>query len=119
MEEANKWFSKSLEDFETAKYNFNGEKLDAGLFFLQQSAEKSLKALYIKKFKSLFKTHDLVLLGKRLEAPFEIIDYCKKIAPAYSYTQYPDASTEEFDENEVNNYIKYCSEIISWVKKNL
>ena len=113
------WIKKAEEDFETAKYNLDGGKTNAGFFFMQQSAEKVLKAFYIKKFKKLFKTHDLFILAKKLNAPKEIVEYCKKLTPAYQYTRYPDIvqvkELEEFEED----FLNYCEEIIKWVKKNI
>ncbi|MGC9309974.1 MAG: HEPN domain-containing protein [Candidatus Nanoarchaeia archaeon] len=41
MKESKNWFSKAIKDFDTAKYNIKGDKIDAGLFYLQQSAEKN------------------------------------------------------------------------------
>ena len=49
MEDYEPWFVKALQDLDTAKYNIDGKKTDAGLFFLQQAAEKALKSLIIKK----------------------------------------------------------------------
>lgn len=120
MEEAKKWFSKALEDFDTAKYNLKGKKIDAGLFYLQQSAEKALKAVYINKFKNLIKIHDLVVLAKKINAPVNIIDFCKKLNPAYQYTRYPDAVAKiENPEAKANEFINYVEEILKWTKKNL
>src|SRR3990167_5754487 len=86
--EYKEWFSQALRDFDTAKYNIEGARFESGAFFLQQSAEKALKSVYIKKFKTLLKTHDLVLLAKKLHAPEKIIGYCRDLNPAYSYTRY-------------------------------
>lgn len=66
-EEIKKWFEQAEKDFNTAKYNISGGNLEAGAFFLQQSAEKALKVLYIKKFRKLLKTHDLILLARKLK----------------------------------------------------
>ena len=51
MEEIKKWLEQAEKDFETAKYNLEGDKIEAGMFFLQQSVEKALKAVHIKKNK--------------------------------------------------------------------
>lgn len=120
MEEAKKWFSKAVEDFNTAKYNLKGEKIDAGLFFLQQSAEKALKAVYIKRFKDLIKVHDLVILARKINAPDNIIDLCKQLNPAYQYTRYPDAIVKIDDPyTKAKDFVNYVEEILKWTKKNL
>jgi len=119
MEDYRRWIKKAEEDFETAKYNLKGNKKDAGFFFLQQAAEKALKAVYLKMFKELLKTHDLFLLSKRLNAPEKIIESCKKLTPAYQYTRYPDIIKIEKIEEFEENFLNYCEEIIKWCKKNL
>ena len=113
------WFKKSKQDFDTAKYNLKGKKTDAGLFFLQQSAEKALKAVYIEKFKSLIKVHDLVLLAKKVEAPEKIIGFCREITPAYQYTRYPDAEINLEIEQKANKFVDYVEEILEWAKKRI
>lgn len=119
MEEVKSWIKKAEEDFETAQYNLDGNKIEPGLFFLQQSAEKALKALYIKKFKKLIKVHDLVLLAKKLNAPKEIVEFCKKLTPAYQYTRYPDVSLTEDIAELTPILLNHCKEILKWVKKNI
>ncbi len=119
MEDSKRWIKKAEEDFETAKYNLDGGKTDAGFFFMQQSAEKALKAVYLKKFKELLKTHDLFVLAKKLNAPEEIVDYCKKLTPAYQYTRYPDISRAENLEEIEDDFLNYCEEITKWCKENL
>lgn len=118
-DEYKNWLNQAEKDFDAAKYNLEGNKTEQGVFFLQQSAEKALKSLYIKKFKDLFKTHDLILLAKKLNAPEKIIDYCKELNPAYQYTRYPDIpSMENLNEIE-DELVKYAEEILKWVKKNI
>ena len=38
MKEYEQWLAKAKEDFETAKYNLQGSKWEAGIFFLHQAA---------------------------------------------------------------------------------
>lgn len=119
MEEYKEWLKKAEQDFDTAKYNINGGKLEAGLFFLQQTAEKSLKALYIKKFNELLKTHDLFILSKKLNIPQRLQEFCKKLSPAYQYTRYPDVSEKTNLEERAKEFLNYAEEILQWTKKNL
>ena len=116
-DEIKKWIEQAEEDLNTAKYNLDGGKLGAGVFFLQQSSEKALKAVYIKKFEDLLKTHDLVLLAKKLKAPDEIIEFCKELTPAYQYARYPDVP--KMENINVPKLIKYSEEILKWAKKTI
>ncbi len=119
MEDYEKWLNKSEEDFSVANYNFDGDKTEAGFFFLQQAAEKSLKAVYIKKFNDLLKAHDLFLIARKVDAPKKILEYCKKLTPAYQYTRYPDVSFTENLNDLKEDFIFYCEEIIKWCKENI
>mgnify|MGYP001564786151 CR=1 FL=1 len=118
-EDYNFWYERAKKDFDTAKYNIDGKKLDAGIFFLQQSVEKALKSLYIKRFDKLFKTHDLVALARKLKAPDEILVFCKKLNPAYQYTRYPDIIEVLDLDSKAEEFISYVMEVLEWVKKNL
>jgi len=119
MDEFNIWFKKAEEDLDTAKYNIKGDKLSPGFFFLQQSAEKALKAFYIKKFGKLIKTHDLVLLAKDLKVPKNIEEFCMLLTPAYNYTRYPDIIAIVDFKSKAESFIKSTEEILQWVKKNI
>ena len=118
-EEIKKWFEKAEEDFDTAEYNLKGKKLEVCAFFLQQSAEKALKSLYIKKFSKLFKTHDLILLSKKVGAPGKIIEYCKELSPAYQYTRYPDLPVAKDLEKMIGKFLNNTREILKWVKEKI
>ena len=118
MDEYKKWIEQSEKDLDTAKYNLEGKKIEAGIFFLQQSAEKALKALHIKKYKELLKVHDLVLLAKKLSAPEDIRIKCSKINPSYIDTRYPDVP-KAYSEVDTIEIVKLAEEVISWIEKNL
>lgn len=104
MEEFKIWIEKAEKDFKTAKFNISGGEIEAGLFFLQQSAEKALKALYIKRKKQLIKTHDLVSLADTLKAHSHIRDYCTILSPLYHQTRYPDIPSDDLS-NSINEFI--------------
>jgi len=117
--EYSRWIEQAEKDLATAEYNLEGNRIDSGVFFLQQAVEKALKAMYIKKFKRLFKTHDLVLLSKKLKTPQKIQNYCKELNPVYQYTRYPDIPSIENLEEISADLLKYTLEIIKWVKENI
>ena len=119
MKEYQEWIAKAEQDFDTAQFNLKGRKVEAGVFFLHQCAEKALKALSIKKLKELLKTHDLLLLARKLNAPENITNYCKKLSPAYQYTRYPEVASEEELDAKSEDFSNYTKEILKWVKKNL
>ena len=118
-EEVKSWIEQSKKDLDTARYNLNGKKYDFAAFLCQQSIEKALKALSIKKTGNFKKIHDIVLLGKDLALPEDLIDYCKEVAPAYTYTRYPDVVPIKDLKNTAKKFIKYSEEILKWIKNQL
>src|SRR3989338_4223532 len=102
--ESEKWISSGEEDLDVAKSNLENGKLRAAGFFAQQAAEKSLKALYIKKFKQLYKVHDLVILARKVGAPQEILEICDELEPLYTATRYPD-DIMNYVQNDIEDLI--------------
>ncbi len=119
MEEQINWLKKAEQDLDTADYLLKGSKFEAAVFFLQQSAEKALKALYVKRFKKILKTHDLVLLSKELNAPENIVKECKELTLAYQYSRYPDIPSAEDLKEKASNFLKVAKEILKWTKENI
>lgn len=117
-EEILKWLKRAEEDLNVAKYNHEGKKFYAAAFFCHQTIEKALKALYIEKKNEIVKTHDLILLAKRLNAPNEIIEYCSKINPAYLDTRYPDIPSS-YSYTESKDIINSTEEVLIWIKNSL
>ncbi len=118
-EEIQKWWEKAKSDLKAAEYNFDGGFFGESMFFSQQSVEKALKALYIKRFSHLKKTHDLVSLSRKLNLPEKLVDYCKELSPAYTYTRYPDVPDIEEIIETSENLIEYAKEVLNWVEKML
>ena len=117
-EEIKKWMEQAREDYSTAKFNFEGKKYKSAAFWCQQCIEKAMKALLIKKTNNFPKIHDLTRLAKLNNAPIKIIELCAKINPAYIASRYPD-SPKKYTEEECEQIIKYCEEVLAWTEKNL
>ena len=101
MNEVKTWLEKSDHDLVTAKVTLREGIYDASAFYCQQAIEKALKALYIKEFKQLIKTHDLYFLGKKVNLPSELLKICDEITSFYTETRYPDTFVE-FEEETVS-----------------
>lgn len=123
-EEAILWLKQANNDLKYAQSN-----LDAGIYYVcaflsQQAAEKALKALYIEsKRKVPIKTHNLVELGKELQAPSYMIKGLRKINPAFVTARYPDAANgvpaEMFDEDIAKEHLEKAKEILEWVEQTI
>ncbi|MBI5177151.1 HEPN domain-containing protein [Candidatus Micrarchaeota archaeon] len=114
-----KWFEKAREDLHAAEYNFKGGEFDVAAFLCQQAVEKALKALYLKKFSKLTKTHDLVFLANELGVPQKLVDYCKEVGPAFIYTRYPDIEEVTDMERTSGLFLAYAKEVIAWVESRI
>lgn len=110
--------AKTKRDFEVAKTSLNSENYEWACFQAQQSAEKALKSLYIKKYRELIRTHDLVLLARRVSAPEKIIVFCSQINPSYIDTRYPDLE-KNYSKRDAERILKFTEEVLEWIKENL
>ena len=116
--EVKRWLDKAEHDFNTAKYNFKGDILDAAIFYAQQSVEKGLKTLLIQKEDKFQRTHDLVKLATKINAPKIIIELCAAINPSYTVSRYPDVE-QTFSKKECENIIDSSEEVLKWIKERL
>jgi len=117
-----KWWEHALKDIDTAKILYKIKKYDYSSFLCQQAAEKALKTLLLKKNYELIKTHDLVLLARKLNAPEYIIQLCKYLTPVYVETRYPDSGEKKFKQftsKETKQDLESMEKIVKWVKENL
>ena len=77
MKEADKWIRIAKDDLESAESNFENEKFYVCAFLAQQAAEKALKAVLLRKAKKLIKIHDLVILGRKVNLPDNLLRKCE------------------------------------------
>lgn len=113
------WLKQAKRDLSSAKYNFKGKKYDVSAFLCQQSAEKALKALLLKKTGSIRKIHDLVELGKIAGLPSELLDSAKELTLAYIYSRYPDIQEVKNLNKIVKKFLMITEKILKWTKQQL
>ena len=117
MNEANKWIEKAEKDLNAAVINLNEGLYDVSSFLSHQAAEKALKALYILKFKRLWKIHDLKQLAQKVDAPVEIIRICGELNPHYIATRYPvDFS---YTKDVAEEALEFAKKVVEWVERIL
>lgn len=108
---------KAEEELTAAEINLQQKLYEVSAFLSHQSAEKALKALYILKFKRLWKIHDLFTLGEKIEAPKDILNLCEKLNPHYIATRYP--TEEDYTEEMAEEALELARAVIKWSKTKL
>ncbi len=118
-EEVNSWLKQAKEDINTAQFNYNGGKFKFAAFLCHQSVEKSFKALLIKRTGRLRKIHDLVELGRSINAPPDLLEEVKELTIAYLYTRYPDVKEVINIKDKTEKFLKTAKKAIQWVNKKI
>ena len=123
--ETENWWKQALSDFHKAEVLYKSNDYDGVAFYCQQTVEKSLKALYITKFKkNPAKVHDLTLLCDYVEkVPEKVRKAGEKLTPSYIFARYPDAShkipAEFYSREQVSQFLKLAEEVLQWIEKEL
>lgn len=122
-EEISNWLKQSEKDLNAAKNSLKSGDYEWASFQSNQSAEKVLKALYLKEKKEIFQTHNLISIAKRLNLPTDIIKHLKELNPDYTLARYPDAANaapfENYSEEIAKDKINSAEEVLKWIKKQL
>ena len=116
-EEASEWLEQAEEDFETAEFLVDSGKTEQGGFFLQQAAEKALKAMLLEKDGDYPYEHNLVKLAKDLDVPDEYIDVFPVLNSLYVGSRYPDQHTSDIQNLE--QIKSKVEEFLEWMKRQL
>lgn len=124
-QETNLWLRQAREDLITAQVNFKGDRFYAASIFSQQAAEKALKALILEQTGATPpRTHDLIALGRRIEAPLEIVRALEQLNPAYAVSRYPDVLTDTIPADFINkdlakSHTADAEVILRWARQKL
>jgi len=122
-EEVKRWMEQAERDFKSAQNNFSNDDYYVASLLCQQSVEKGLKSLYLKKFKEIKKIHNLVILAKDLKLPKKLIDKCDELNPIYIEARYPDASGDlphkKYTQDKSQEDIKAAEGILKWLRKKI
>lgn len=118
-EEVKRWWKRAKDDLDKASILFRNKKYDGAAFFCQQSVEKGLKALSLKEKNKIKKIHDLVELGKYVELPQNLLDYCKELTLSYIYSRYPDIKEAKNIKSISNKFLKNTKIILKWIEEKL
>ena len=123
-EEIKRWLDQSINDFDAANYNFNGEKFYVAAFLCQQAVEKALKALFLfEKKGEVPQSHSLIYFANNTSTPQEFYSFLRELTPKFVDTRYPDASVDLpsniYDEKNTLEIIEKSMEVLEWIKKKI
>lgn len=122
LENVDLWMVRSLSSLEKARIKRSGKKIlfEDLCFDLQQSAEKALKAVCIKKGIIFKRTHDISYLIDLLESnEIEVPDEVKKGRYLTQYaveTRYP-GLYDPITEDEFEDSLRDAERIFNWSRK--
>ncbi len=115
--EFEKWLMLAERDLRTAENSLGSGDYHASVFWCQQSVEKGLKALWLKRGNELIRTHDLILLGKNVELSEKYFLDLDKISKAYISSRYSlmideNIPGESFEKEVVQSFIKISEDVL-------
>lgn len=117
MEEVKSWLKQTSIDSRGAKNSYKSRDYHVSAFLCQQAAEKALKALFIQRYKRLWKIHDLTKLGEKLGMPNDMLDLCDELNRHYIATRYP--LDVKYTKKDVERSLEISRRVINWALKNL
>jgi HEPN domain-containing protein len=118
------WVKQAEHDLGAAKTNRANGLHDVCALMCQQSAEKILKALYMKLNQATPpKIHHCGQLARTLGAPQQLGQLGDRLESKYMASRYPDAARgvpfEQFQDSDSERLIEYAEEIRKWVLPQL
>lgn len=120
-EEVHRWMKLAKDDLTSAKTNFNNKVYYICVFLCQQSVEKGLKSRLLKKTGKLIKIHDLVILGKKVDLPDELLQKCDELNNVYLDTRYGDVGgklpSKKFKKPNSIRFLNIAKEVLKWLEK--
>ncbi len=122
--EIKNWSDQANDDFDSAKFNFNGKKFYVAAFLCQQAVEKALKALFLYEKKGeVPQSHSLIYLATNTSVPKSFYSFLKELTPKFIDTRYPDASVDLpsriYDEENTKRILDKTKDVLAWIKNQL
>jgi HEPN domain-containing protein len=117
------WLRQADYDYDTAEYMFNGGRYFYSVFMAHLALEKSLKAVYTKKFGEIPpKVHNLIYFLEKtdLQPPEEISKFLINLNNANVVTRYPEELSSiqnMFPKEIVQNILLTTRKTILWIKQ--
>ena len=121
--EVNRWIKMARDDLDSARSNYKNKKYYVCAFLSQQTVEKALKAVIIKKTNQLIKIHDLVILGRKAGLNYDLIKKSEQLSSVYIETRYgvvgSRVPSQKFNRKNSEEFLKIAEEILKWAGKSI
>ena len=120
-EESEKWHLQAEADLRAARNSLKSKDY-ASVFWSQQAVEKCLKGIIIKKEGELIKIHDLSVLGKKVQLPYEFMVKCEKLSKVYIESRYgilDEIPAQKFNKEDAEAFLLISEEVLEWCKKKI
>ncbi|MFH1320116.1 MAG: HEPN domain-containing protein [Bacteroidota bacterium] len=116
------WMKQAYEDLNHARHSIEFKDFDWSCFAAHQSAEKALKALYLKLGMEAWGHSLIALLGnlpETIRIPEELGDYARTLDKYYIPTRYPNgfdegAPVDYYTKSEAEQGVKYADKLIQF-----
>lgn len=123
---ASYWADQAEEDLQTARIMYHSERWKYAIFMCQQTLEKSLKAIYMKK-KMEFppRIHNLFRLAEQIGKelfPVNYLEFFSEISLYYIQSRYPEdiEKMAEINSSEkAGEVLHKTEEVMKWLTKIL
>ena len=116
-EEVMGWLEKAEHDLKAVEGSIKTKNYDWACFQAQQAAEKALKALFIKKYKKLWRIHDLVKLAEKINANKKVLNSCDELYPHYIPARY--GVDVEYNKEDAERAFSNAKIVVKWIGKKL
>lgn len=111
------WLARARDDLIAARALISKKLFDLAAFHSQQSVEKSLKAVYVRRFRKLRKTHDVVLLGKEVGMPEGLQALCADVDAFCTASRYP-GTRRQVSEADAKHALEIARKVLEWSEEN-
>lgn len=122
-EEVKRWLKLAKDDLKSAQVNLKNKQYYVCAFLCQQSVEKALKSLLIKKTGKLIKIHDLLILGNKVDLPEHLLEKCDKLNGVYLDARYGDLGgnlpSKKFKKKNSSEFLNTAKEVLKWSERNI
>lgn len=120
------WLKQAKEDVGTARAMLKSKRWKYTIFMCQQSIEKFLKAIYMKKTDEFPpRIHNLFRLAERIDKklfPEDYLEFFSELSLYYIQSRYPediDKMEELNKKSRATEILEKTEEVIKWTKKTL